>query len=249
MSSDDLFDRPAQWRLEAIRHLGLTGEERIAGCVSGAGYPQALVPIADALRSCRCVCDVGSGLGGASVWLAECADVEVIAVEPEWRSGRAAVELFASLPVVVGDAGCLPLRAGSVDGVTMLGVLSLIADATSVLAEALRIVRPGGVVGITDLWAASPGAGEDPASDNDFHTVEQLTASLQRVGARVLDVSAVPVGGSRRWDLIGERVDDEITAAHADDEGFGAWRDDRQRLRAGIEDGALHAATVIARRR
>jgi len=249
MGSDDVFDRPAQWRLEAIRHLGLTGEARVAGAVTGAGYPQALDPIVAALRSCRCVCDVGAGLGGASAWLAANAGLEVIAVEPEWASARAARDLFPALPVVVGAADSLPLRATHVDGVTMLGVLSLIANDMEILAEALRVIRPGGVVGITDLWATSPGVGGDPASDNEFRTVEQLTATLRRVGADVLEVSAVALGSDQRWDRIGERVDDEIVAAHAGDDGFVAWRDDRKRLRTAIEAGELHAATVTARRR
>ena len=137
MGSDDVFDRPAQWRLEAIRHLGLTGEARVAGAVTGAGYPQALDPIVAALRSCRCVCDVGAGLGGASAWLAANAGLEVIAVEPEWASARAARDLFPALPVVVGAADSLPLRDGTCDAAVCSLVLCSVADlrASSVSAR------------------------------------------------------------------------------------------------------------------
>nr|MBA3604530.1 hypothetical protein [Acidimicrobiia bacterium] len=50
-SVDDVFDRPSQWRADALRALGLRGEQRVAGAVTGAGYPDALAPIVAAVAA------------------------------------------------------------------------------------------------------------------------------------------------------------------------------------------------------
>ena len=41
---------PPVWRLAAVRSLGLVGDDRIAGVVTGAAYPHALTPIVEASR-------------------------------------------------------------------------------------------------------------------------------------------------------------------------------------------------------
>ncbi|MFJ8045786.1 class I SAM-dependent methyltransferase [Kitasatospora sp. NPDC096147] len=48
--------------------------------------------------------------------------------------------------VVRADAGRLPLAADSVDAVVMVWLLHLLPEPDAVLAEAARVVRPGGVV-------------------------------------------------------------------------------------------------------
>lgn len=46
--------------------------------------------------------------------------------------------------VVIGDGACLPLRDGSVDVVYAHGVLQYAADPKAVVADAQRVLRPGG---------------------------------------------------------------------------------------------------------
>ncbi|BBH71071.1 methyltransferase [Actinoplanes sp. OR16] len=48
--------------------------------------------------------------------------------------------------IVRGDAVALPLRATSVDAVVMVWLLHLLPDAEPVIAEAARVLRPGGVL-------------------------------------------------------------------------------------------------------
>ncbi|GAA1895679.1 hypothetical protein GCM10009687_76540 [Asanoa iriomotensis] len=72
--------------------------------------------------------------------------------------------------VTVGDARRLPVRTGSVDNAVFVGALHVIVDLPEALAEAARVVRPGGrVVSLTaatergkgdefgDLLAGLPG--------------------------------------------------------------------------------------------
>nr|MBA3606080.1 methyltransferase domain-containing protein [Acidimicrobiia bacterium] len=199
--------------------------------------------------TCRRVCDVGAGLSAASSWIAERGATEVVAVEPKARSAQAGRSLFPDLPVVVGAAEALPLRAGSVDGVTMLGLLSLIADLDATIGEALRVVRHGGVVGVTDLCAVSEGRRRDGPAGNEFRTVDALAAALTRLGADVVSVWTAPGDLATSWDEPGERVATAMGAAHGTDEGFGAWRDDQARLHEAIDSGDLHIATLVAERR
>ena len=79
-----------------MRSLGLHGEERIAGVVTGAAYPDALAPIVEGLDGLRVARrDVGGGLGGASQWIAilRRRPSRCVVVEPE-RASAAAAELF-----------------------------------------------------------------------------------------------------------------------------------------------------------
>src|SRR5699024_988734 len=107
--SNDVFDRPALMRLDVVERLGLRGEERIAGLATGAGYPDALDPIVDALSGrAGFVVDVGAGLGAAAAFIARTAAVDVKGVEPEVRVARRAGDAFPEIAVVAGTADRLP---------------------------------------------------------------------------------------------------------------------------------------------
>jgi len=54
------------------------------------------------------------------------------------------------LPVVRADATCLPIEDASVDAVMIVSALHLVTDWRSALAEARRVIRPGGRLAITD---------------------------------------------------------------------------------------------------
>jgi len=54
-------------------------------------------------------------------------------------------------PAVQGDAGRLPLRDGSVDAVVVLDAFHHLPDREAALAEAARILRPGGVLVIREF--------------------------------------------------------------------------------------------------
>ncbi|MGI5212582.1 class I SAM-dependent methyltransferase [Plantactinospora sp. CA-290183] len=87
---------------------------------------------------------------------------EVLAVEPERRlraSGqRAADAAPVAVTVVDGVAEELPVEDGSVDAVVMSWVLCSVASQRTALAEAYRVLRPGGQLRFFEhVVAAHPG--------------------------------------------------------------------------------------------
>ena len=88
------------------------------------------------------ILDVGGGRGGLVPLLYPDADVTVLDQDPS----------YADLPVnngprvryVVGDATALPFADGAFDAVTMFDLLEHVADDAAALAEAFRVLRPGG---------------------------------------------------------------------------------------------------------
>ena len=249
---DDVFDEPSRWRLAAVRSLGLVGDDRIAGVVTGAAYPDALTPIVEHLDEVPgAVCDVGAGLGGASQWIATRragAGRGVIAVEPESASVEAASELFPGLAVVQGAATALPIGAGRCGAATLLGVVSLVDDLDVVLAEIARVLAPGGILGVTDLCTAGEDRLAPPGSPNVFRSGELLIATLAAYGIHAVDRWRAPADLATAWDDVSGAVDDEITRRFAAEPAYDAWRDDRRRLHEQITAGTLVVETIVARR-
>ena len=97
------------------------------------------------LRPDDVVLDVGGGTGGVSARLRS--TVRTVAViepsEPLTRRGRG---VHRGVGFVVGDGRSLPVRTGSVDHVLLVEVLHHVDDAPAVLAEAARVLRPGGSI-------------------------------------------------------------------------------------------------------
>jgi ubiquinone/menaquinone biosynthesis C-methylase UbiE len=65
---------------------------------------------------------------------------------PEWREIR-------NLDLVRGDARCLPFRDGVFDAVYLVTVLQEIPDTQAALSGCRRVLRAGGVLGVTELLA------------------------------------------------------------------------------------------------
>ncbi len=93
------------------------------------------------------VVEVGAG-DGANFPLYPTTVTEVIAVEPEPRlrehAEQAARETSVPIRVVPGTAEDLPVEDGSTDAVLASLVLCTVPDQATALAEARRVLRPGG---------------------------------------------------------------------------------------------------------
>lgn len=97
--------------------------------------------------------DVGCGTGALTgAILDRCDPASVVGVEPSDGFLRAAAEnLGGRARLLRGSADALPLPDASIDvGVSGL-VLNFVPDVQAALAEAVRVVRPGGIVAAT-VW-------------------------------------------------------------------------------------------------
>jgi SAM-dependent methyltransferase len=98
------------------------------------------------------VLDLGCGFGGGLATLASLGYLGIgLELAPEAASGASEVGA-----VVIGDAERPPMRSGSVDGIVIECVLSLLPDKRSALTNAYEILRPGGRIALSDVVVEQP---------------------------------------------------------------------------------------------
>jgi len=145
---------------ESAKRLGYdaTGIDALPRSVvesfAGVGNPIALQP----LRNGEIVLDLGSGAGLDSILAARRVapegrvigiDFGVEMVEKARRNARAAGS--ANVEFRIGEIDDLSLDDASVDVVVSNGVFNLCLDKPKVLAEAFRVLRPGGRIQMADM--------------------------------------------------------------------------------------------------
>ena len=124
------------------------------------------------VRDGMTVLEIGSGGAQCSRWLARHHDVRVVASDLSMGmlrqarriegAGSAAGSPASGLPLLQCDGLALPLADASVDRVfTAYGVMPFVADNDAVLAEAARVLRPGGrfVFFLNHPLLQTPGSG------------------------------------------------------------------------------------------
>ncbi len=89
-------------------------------------------------------------------------------------------------PYICADARALPLRDGSAGAVLMRYVLQHVADPASVMAEARRVLRPGGLLAIVDVDAALWGLAEPLYPDSAAVHLKLAATQRQRGGDRFI---------------------------------------------------------------
>jgi SAM-dependent methyltransferase len=105
-----------------------------------------------AFADARSVLDVGCGTGHFAAWLRSRA-LDVIGLD---RSPAMLAELrrrHAAIPVIVGDAGGLPVRTGAVDVALLVTTLEFVERPEVALGEAVRVARKGLVVVVLNRWS------------------------------------------------------------------------------------------------
>jgi len=154
------------------------------------------------------VLELGPGAGGNLAQYHE--DVRWIGVEPKAanreRTRRTAARLgWPSVRVLAGRAEQLDLPDDSVDAVAATFVLCSVGDLDAVLAEVLRVLRPGGRYVFAEHVAAPAGTGVRRAQ-NVYTAVTRLFGAacrsnretlpaIERAGLELLDLHRYSVTG------------------------------------------------------
>ena len=169
--------------------------------------PSVLAPLREALAGApgRRLVDVGGGTGNYSRALRdEGWEPLVVDRQPEMLA-RAAAKGLATLEA---DAQRLPLADATADAVMLVSMLHHVEDPPAALAEARRILRPGGRLAlmvftredIADLWLSDYFPSTRAWMTESHPTLAELTALLP---------------GSRRIEVVYRDVEDGSLAALA----------------------------------
>ncbi|GLW27978.1 class I SAM-dependent methyltransferase [Actinoplanes regularis] len=167
------------------------GEPRAA---AAARAVTALFP-----ASVRTVVDVACGTGIVTTRLAGSGRTVLGIDRTPAMLSRAATRLPGG--VARADATALPLKAASVDAVVVIWLLHLLPDAAPVIAEAARVLRPGGVLITTvdkdEAPFARPG-GDLAVATEPFRTrhAARRTDNADRVLALAAEHGLHPAGES-----------------------------------------------------
>jgi SAM-dependent methyltransferase len=203
------------------------------------------------LRAGERIVDVAAGTGTTALTLADEHGVDVVGVD----LGQAQVAKardrarqrgpVGRTAVVVGDAERLPLEDASVDAVVCECSLCTFPDKGTATAEVARVLRPGGRLGLTDVWLDPDRLDPDLrglagriACLADARPIAETTALLEQAG---LTVTSVERHDGALLDMI-DRVETRLRALRLADlpllRGFD--------LRRGI-DLARRAADTVRR--
>lgn len=117
----------------------------------GADRDALNAPLRETTGPVRRVVEVGGGTGRA-LRVVDAEDRVLVDASPGMiRRAPAGVE------PVLGDAARLPLRDGGVDAALVVDALHHFPDAPAAIAEAARVLRPGGVLVVRDFDPATLG--------------------------------------------------------------------------------------------
>jgi arsenite methyltransferase len=144
----------------SAKHLGYDPHEidslppSVTESFAGVGNPLAL----GELRAGETVLDLGSGAGLDSILAArrvaptgKVIGIDFAAEMVEKATLNARTVCATNAEFRQGEAEALPIRTGSVDVVISNGVFNLCLDKPKALAEAFRVLRPGGRIQMADI--------------------------------------------------------------------------------------------------
>ncbi|WP_255196328.1 class I SAM-dependent methyltransferase [Halorarius litoreus] len=161
-----LFDRFAS--LYELAMPPAAGHKLDAGLAFGDGHVDRVL-------------DVGGGTGRAARELDGATVVDAAA-------GMLREARSKGVGGIQGDAGRLPVRDASVDAVTIVDALHHFPDAPAAIAEAARVLRPGGVLVVREFdpstvrGQALVGLEHAVGFDSTFYTPDDLADHMREAG-------------------------------------------------------------------
>ncbi len=163
--------------------------------MGGLAATDALAEMAR-LRHGQRVLDVGAGVGGPARRLAHKYGARVWGVELSEAVYQTAMQLTALVRLddqvrfQQGSALALPFADGAFDVVMMQHVAMQIAEKDQLFGECVRVLTPGGVLALHEIFAGDGGPphfplawATDPAMSS-LETLDACTARLARLGLR-----------------------------------------------------------------
>jgi SAM-dependent methyltransferase len=144
------------------------------------------------------VLDIGSGIGGPARWLAAHFGCHVTGIDLTQAFCDAAEALNQAtgmadkVRIVHGNALALPFADGSFDRAYSQNVVMNIADKQRFYREALRVLRPGGVLALSNATAGAGGAPYYPtpwaseAATSFLASAAETRADLEAVGLAIV---------------------------------------------------------------
>jgi arsenite methyltransferase len=134
------------------------------------------------------VADIGCGFGATVGYLRTVHRLDATGIDPAVSSHRTGLACASCLPLVRGFAEELPFGSGTLDGILAECTLSVIANKEQALSEFSRVLRSGGKLAVTDVYARDPrgaelvGDGCLPFGMTDILTRDTLDVMLKRQG-------------------------------------------------------------------
>lgn len=144
------------------------------------------------------ILDIGSGIGGPARWFATTFGCRITGVDltPEFcaaaRALNQAIGLDKQITILDGNALALPFPDNTFDRAYSQNVVMNIPDKVAYYREALRVVKPGGVVCVSVVGRGPNGEPEYPmpwattAAESFLSTPDETRAELLAAGAEIV---------------------------------------------------------------
>ena len=187
--------------LQALQSKGITPSQATADDLhafdmlhmGGLAATDALAEMAD-IQAEQHVLDIGAGVGGPARRMARKFRARVWGVELSDSVYRTAVELTALVGLTDqvqfkrASALALPFADGTFDAVVMQHVAMQIAEKDQLFGESVRVLKPGGVLALHEIFAGDGGPplfplawATDPAM-SALETLDECAARLAHLG-------------------------------------------------------------------